>query len=415
MPTYAYIVKDPNGSRQEGQLKAPSMDAALEQVQAMGVVITLKEKHATDRATKQTLGEKIMQAMENLKNRVRLRTLVFFTRQLATMFAAGLTIEKSISNLAVEEKNKKFKGMIEQVSTDVKKGTQLSDALERHPAVFNRLYVALVKAGEISGSLHTVLLELADYLEGVEDTRTKVKSAMYYPVFIFSFLIIEVIFLLWKVVPQFEEVYARFGADLPVPTQVLVSISRLISNNIGWALLVLLLISFIIWVISLTEKGGFFIDSIFLRMPVFGGLLHDSIMNKYSKTMSILFASGVTVMESLKLAQGVVANKVVERAVANVRDLLKDGYSVSNAMKKSEVFPSTLVQLTATGEETGELDVLLGKAADFYAKQVDSVIERLTSLIEPFMIISIGVVVGAILIVIYLPVFNMGMVMQRGM
>jgi type IV pilus assembly protein PilC len=150
-------------------------------------------------------------------------------------------------------------------------------------------------------------------------------------------------------------------------------------------------------------------------MPVFGGLLHDSIMNKYSKTMSILFASGVTVMESLKLAQGVVANKVVERAVANVRDLLKDGYSVSNAMKKSEVFPSTLVQLTATGEETGELDVLLGKAADFYAKQVDSVIERLTSLIEPFMIISIGVVVGAILIVIYLPVFNMGMVMQRGM
>jgi type IV pilus assembly protein PilC len=415
MPTYAYIVKDPNGSRQEGQLKAPSMDAALEQVQAMGVVITLKEKHATDRAAKQTLGEKIMQAMENLKNRVRLRTLVFFTRQLATMFAAGLTIEKSISNLAVEEKNKKFKSMIEQVSTDVKKGIQLSDALERHPAVFNRLYVALVKAGEISGSLHTVLLELADYLEGVEDTRTKVKSAMYYPVFIFSFLILAVVFLLWKVVPQFEEVYARFGADLPVPTQVLVSISRLISNNIVWAMLVLLLVAFIIWVISLTEKGGFFIDSIFLKMPVFGGLLHDSIMNKYSKTMSILFASGVTVMESLKLAQGVVANKVVERAVANVRDLLKDGYSVSNAMKKSEVFPSTLVQLTATGEETGELDVLLGKAADFYAKQVDSVIERLTSLIEPFMIISIGVVVGAILIVIYLPVFNMGMVMQRGM
>jgi type IV pilus assembly protein PilC len=415
MPTYAYIVKDPNGSRQEGQLKAPSMDAALEQVQAMGVVITLKEKHATDRAAKQTLGEKIMQAMENLKNRVPLRTLVFFTRQLATMFAAGLTIEKSISNLAVEEKNKKFKSMIEQVSTDVKKGIQLSDALERHPAVFNRLYVALVKAGEISGSLHTVLLELADYLEGVEDTRTKVKSAMYYPVFIFSFLLLAVVFLLWKVVPQFEEVYARFGADLPLPTQVLVSISRLISNNIAWALLLLLLLAFIVWVISLTEKGGFFIDSIILRMPVFGGLLHDSIMNKYSKTMSILFASGVTVMESLKLAQGVVSNKVVERAVANVRDLLKDGYSVSNAMKKSEVFPSTLVQLTATGEETGELDVLLGKAADFYGKQVDSVIERLTSLIEPFMIISIGVVVGAILIVIYLPVFNMGMVMQRGM
>lgn len=415
MPTYAYIIKDAKGSRQEGQVKAPSMDAALEQVQALGIIITLKEKHATDRAAQQTLGEKIMQALENVKNRIPLRNLVFFTRQLATMFAAGLTIEKSISNLTVEEKNKKFKGMIESVASEVKKGSQLSDALERHPAAFNRLYVALVKAGEISGSLHTVLLELADYLEGVEDTRTKVKSAMYYPVFIFSFLLIAVIFLLWKVVPQFEEVYARFGADLPLPTQMLVTISRIISGNIVWALLLLMVLFFVIWVISLTEKGGFYVDSLFLKMPVFGGLLHDSIMNKYAKTMSILFASGVTVMESLKLAQGVVANKVVERAVADVRDYLKDGYSVSNSMKKCEVFPSTLVQLTATGEETGELDVLLGKAAEFYGKQVDSVIERLTSLIEPMMIISIGVVVGAILIVIYLPVFKMGMVMQQGM
>ena len=190
MPTYAYIVKDQKGARLEGQIKAPSLDAALEQTRAMGVVITLKEKHATDVKRRQTLGEKIMQAMENFKNRVPLRTLVFFTRQLATMFAAGLTIEKAISNLGVEEKNKKFRGMIEQVSSDVKKGSQLSDALERHPAAFNKLYVALVKAGEISGSLHTVLLELADYLEGVEDTRTKVMTAMYYPVFIFSFLIL---------------------------------------------------------------------------------------------------------------------------------------------------------------------------------------------------------------------------------
>jgi len=415
MPTYAYIVKDPKGARQEGQIKAPSLDAALEQVRAMGIVITLKEKHATDVARRQTLGEKIMQALENIKNRVPLRTLVFFTRQLATMFAAGLTIEKAISNLTVEEKNKKFRGMIEQVSSDVKKGNQLSDALERHPAAFNKLYVALVKAGEISGSLHTVLLELADYLEGVEDTRTKVKTAMYYPVFIFSFLLLAVVFLLWKVVPQFEEVYARFGADLPLPTQFLVNLSRIISHNIGWALMLAVIVAFLIWVVSLTEKGGFYLDSILLKMPVFGGLLHDSIMNKYAKTMSILFASGVTVMESLKLAQGVVSNKVVERAVADVRDLLKDGFSVSNSMKKVEVFPSTLVQLTATGEETGELDVLLRKASEFYAKQVDSVIERLTSLIEPMMIISIGVVVGLILIVIYLPVFKMGMVMQQGM
>jgi type IV pilus assembly protein PilC len=221
--------------------------------------------------------------------------------------------------------------------------------------------------------------------------------------------------LLWKVIPQFEEVYSRFGAELPFATQFLVNLSRLVSQNILWVTLLLVIALFLLWVVTLTERGGLYFDNLLLKMPIFGGLMRDSIMNKYAKTMSILFASGVTVMDSLKLVEGVVGNKLVQRAVAEMRDLLKDGFSVSKSMKKVEIFPSTLIQLTDTGEETGELDTMLGKAADFYAKQVNSVIERLTSLIEPLLIIMIGLVVGSILVVIYLPVFQMGMVMQQGM
>jgi len=415
MSTYSYIVKDPNGQRLEGEIRAANMDAAMAQLQSRGIIITLKEKHATDMSRRRTVGEQIIQAVENFKNRVPLRVIVFFTRQLATMFAAGLTIEKAIGNLSVEEKHKRFRNMLQAVASDIKKGMQLSEALSKHPSAFNNLYVALVKAYEVSGSLHTVLNELADYLEGVEDTRTKVKSAMYYPVFIFAFLGLVIFILLWKVIPQFEEVYSRFVAELPFATQFLVNLSRLVSQNILWVTLLLVIALFLLWVITLTERGGLYFDNLLLKMPIFGGLMRDSIMNKYAKTMSILFASGVTVMDSLKLVEGVVGNKLVQRAVAEMRDLLKDGFSVSKSMKKVEIFPSTLIQLTDTGEETGELDTMLGKAADFYAKQVNSVIERLTSLIEPLLIIMIGLVVGSILVVIYLPVFQMGMVMQQGM
>jgi type IV pilus assembly protein PilC len=236
---------------------------------------------------------------------------------------------------------------------------------------------------------------------------------MYYPIFMFGFLLVVVFILLWKIIPQFTDIYTQLGATLPAPTRLMVTLSDLIAQNFFVSVFGILFISFWLWVLTLTDRGELVLDQLLLKMPVFGGLIHDSVMNKYAKTLGILFGSGVTVTEALKLVQGVVGNAVVSRGVGDLQEMLKEGYSLSNAMIKTGIFPATLIQLTQTGEETGELDNLLKKAAEFYQKQVESVITRLTSLIEPMMIIAIGVIIATIVVVIYLPVFEFGQAVQQ--
>ncbi len=412
MPKFNYVIRNAAGQRVESSLTAANFDAALEVVKNQGTLIQLKEVKA-DQVQRVTVLDKINAAMESLKNHVPLKVMVFFTRQLSTMFSAGLTLEKAIGNLAREERNKKFKRTLMGVHMEIKQGLQLSDAMAHYPYHFNSLYVALTKAGEVSGSLHTVLQDLADYLETVEDTRQEVKGAMYYPIFMFGFLLVVVFILLWKIIPQFTDIYTQLGATLPAPTRLMVTLSDIIAQNFFISVFGILFIAFWLWVLTLTDRGELALDQMLLRMPVFGGLIHDSVMNKYAKTLGILFGSGVTVTEALKLVQGVVGNAVVSRGVGDLQEMLKDGYSLSNAMIKTSIFPPTLIQLTQTGEETGELDTLLKKAAEFYQKQVESVITRLTSLIEPMMIIGIGVVIATIVIVIYLPVFEFGQAVQQ--
>jgi len=412
MPKFSYVIRNAAGERVESTLTAATFDAALEVVKNQGTLISLKEMKG-EQSNRLTVLDKINLALEAVKNHVPLKTMVFFTRQLSTMFSAGLTLEKAIANLAREESNKKFKRTLMGIHTEIKKGLQLSDAMAHYPYHFNNLYVALVKAGEVSGSLHTVLQDMADYLETVEDTRQEVKGAMYYPIFMVLFLFVVVFILLWKIIPQFSDIYAQLGATLPAPTLAMVYMSEVISENFFFTVFVILFVSFWLWVLTLTDRGELVLDQALLKMPVFGGLIRDSVMNKYAKTLGILFGSGVTVTEALKLVQGVVGNAVVAQGVADLQEMLKEGYSLSNAMIKTGIFPATLIQLTQTGEETGELDNLLKKAAEFYQKQVESVITRLTSLIEPMMIIAIGVIIATIVVVIYLPVFEFGQAVQQ--
>jgi type IV pilus assembly protein PilC len=331
------------------------------------------------------------------------------------MFSAGLTIEKAISNLMVEEKNPRFRKILAKVANDLKKGQSLSDAMGNYPGVFDGLYVALVHAGEISGSLHVILEELSDYLEVMEDTRRKVISALSYPAFVLIFMALIVVGLLLFVVPQFTEIYAKFGARLPGPTRALVGISQLLSDHFLPFFSVTIAVIFTCWVAALTEKGGLFFDTIKLKFPVFGALVNNSAMNKFSKTFGILLGSGVPVLESLSHVQRVLQNRVMVQALEKAKMLIKDGFSISVALKKTDVFPPTLIQLIATGEETGEMDKLLDKSAYFYAKQVDAMVDRLTALIEPLMIVSMGAVVTSIIVTIYLPVFKLGMAIQRGL
>jgi type IV pilus assembly protein PilC len=416
MPNFAYIIKDAKGARLEGMLKAETLDMAIEKLSKEGSTI-ISVKAAAEGAFKGKLSlfDKVMLTVYKIRTAVSLRVLVFFTRQLSTMFSAGLTIEKAISNLEKEEKSRKFQRVLHKLSDDIKKGYSLSEAMEQHPGVFNSLYIALVKAGEVSGTLHTVLDELSDYLEKIEDTRRKVISAMSYPIFILCFMIIVVWGVFYWIIPQFSEVYSNFGADLPGPTLFAIAISNFIKDNIILSVFFVMLFVFMMFLVYLTDRGRYLMDKFKLKVPVLGQVINNSIMSKFARTFSILMAAGVPIMDTLELSENVVQNAVIESAIRRARVMVKEGYSVAGAFRRTGAFPSTLLQMTATGEETGDMDKLLGKAAEFYEKLVDSVIDRLTSLIEPLLIILMAAIVGSLVIVIYLPIFDLGQAMSQGL
>jgi len=417
MPQFQYVITDSKGTRKEDRVRASNLDAAMQTLSKKGYkVVSLREVRSTmGDAALPPIHEQISTSLERLKNHIPLNTLVFFTRQLSTMFSAGLTIEKAISNLMIEERNPRFRRILAKVANNLKKGMSLSDALGQSPGVFDGLYVALVHAGEISGSLHVILEELSDYLEVMADVRRKVISALAYPVLVAVFLVAIVSGLLLFVVPQFAEIYAKFGARLPGPTRALVAMSQLLGTYFIPFTIGTIAIIFGAWFSTMTEKGGYIFDTITMHFPVFGNLVRNSMMNRFAKTFGILLGAGVPVLECLTHVQRVVGNRVIVHALETSKMLIKDGFSISVALKKTDVFPSTLIQLIATGEETGEMDKLLDKAAYFYAKQVDAIVERLTALIEPMMIIIIGAVVVSIIVTIYLPIFKLGMAIQRGL
>ncbi|HAN40967.1 MAG TPA: type II secretion system F family protein [Candidatus Cloacimonetes bacterium] len=415
MPNFAYVVKDAKGARVEGVIKADTLDMAVDKLAKEGSTI-ISVKAASEGAFKGKLSlfDKLMFTFYKWRTGVSLRTLVFFTRQLSTMFSAGLTIEKAITDLEKEEKNKRFSRVLRKISDDIRKGYSLSEAMQQHPGVFNPLYVALVTAGEVSGTLHTVLDELAEYLEKIEDTRRKVVSAMAYPIFILVFLAFVTWALFYYIIPMFAEVYSDFGAELPGPTLAAIAISNFIVNNVFGTILIVIAIVIGVFLIYLTDRGRYVIDGLKLKIPVIGRVLSNSIMSKFARTFSILMAAGVPIMDTMELTENVVQNAVVEGGIRKARVLVKEGYGVANAFRRTGLFPPTLLQMIATGEETGDMDKLLGKAAEFYEKLVDSVIDRLTSLIEPLLIVIMAAIVGSIIVVIYLPIFDLGDAISQG-
>jgi type IV pilus assembly protein PilC len=414
MPSYKYVVKDSKGNKHEGAITATSMDGAVNKLREGGnTVISVVDARQAQDGQRGSLFDAISLYIYKKRTAVPLASLVFFTRQLATMFSAGLTIEKSLNNLLYEEGNKKFKKVVAQLLNDVKKGFSLSEALEQHPGVFTPLYIALVKSGEVSGSLYSVLEEIADYLEFLQDTRRKVISAMSYPMFVVGILSALAVLLIVKIVPMFQEIYNRFNADLPVPTQILMRVSDAIRFNfILTALGVMLFVALII-VINLTVTGKYIFDRVKLSIPIVRTLIIDSTMSKLSRTFGMLLGAGVPVIDTMVLVRRVVGNAHYQRALQRATQYIKDGFSIAASLKKTNVFPNTLLSLTATGEETGEMEKMLAKAADFYDKQLEAVVSRLTSLIEPLLIVVIAVVIGTIVIVVYLPIFSFGFAMRK--
>jgi len=412
---FHYLVKSDEGSRSEGDIRAASMDLALQKLTSNGqIVITLKEVDTTFDFLGPFLDE-INLTFERIKNRVPLANIVFFTRQLATMFSAGLTLERAIQALAVEEKHNKFKKILTEVGSSIRKGLNLSESLARHPGVFNNLFVAMTKAGEVSGNLNEILDQLASYLENLDDTRRKVKGAMTYPIFMVIFLGCMVLAMLVWIIPKFSEVYSQLGASLPGATKKMMDASAWLTENLGFMFFNFILVFLIMFLISKTQRGGFIIDTIKLKIPVFGSLLDQSILNKFCKTFGILIGAGVPVLEAMALLKKVVGNRVYEKAVADAANYIRDGYNISTALRRTEIFPSILLQLVSTGEETGEIDDLLDRAADYYHKQVNALVDRMTTLIEPLLILLVGAVIALMVVLTYLPVFHLGSALQSGL
>ena len=415
MAIFNYLTKDSEGKRKEGEIRADSLDTAIQKLSANGqMVISLKEVDDTFDFLGPFIDE-IQLSIEKAKNRIPLSNIVFFTRQLATMFSAGLTLERAIQSLGAEEKHRKFKKILNTVSDNIRKGLNLSESLSRHPGVFNTLFVAMVKAGEVSGNLNEILEQLSSYLENLDDTRRKVKSAMNYPIFMILFLIGMLMVMLLVIIPKFSQVYSQLGAGLPAATRQMIDFSTWFGNNVGFLGFVTFTVISIIWLISKTQRGGYALDSFILKIPVFGTLTEQSILNKFCKTFGILIGAGVPVLETTALLRKVVDNKVYERAIDNASDLIRDGYNISTALRRTEVFPAILLQLASTGEDTGELDDLLDRAADYYQKQVDALVERMTTLIEPLLILLVGAVIALMVVLTYLPVFHLGSALQSGL
>jgi type IV pilus assembly protein PilC len=408
MPKFAYKAHDSQNRPITGVITGSSIDDVLEKLTGRSLTpVSVDELNFDGSQKNETFADKFKKGVAGQKNRVPYRAVVFFTRQLATMIEGGVPLSRALEQLAKSEKQI-FKKTITQINEDISLGFSFSDAIARHPGAFNNMYVSVIRSGEVTGALDTVLNQLADYMENVETLKSKVKSAMRYPLFIAGFVIVLVTGILWKLVPVFEGLYGSMGAKLPVPTLVLVGISHLIQRNIP---LLVLLIAVLIagYRAGMTnEKFKTVVHTILLKVPVFGEILRKNILATFSRTMALLMESGTPILQAVEISGAVVGSNVYANALEKVYADLRQGEMLSTSLAKSGEFPVLIEQLVSTGEESGKVDALLRKAADFYEREIRNVVDSLAAIIEPILIIILGGIVGTILIALYMPVFMIG-------
>jgi len=397
--TFTYKVKDKAGKLHDGEMQASSQSAVAKALRERGFVpVSVEEKKAS------ALQMEIR--IPGLTGRIKVKEVSIFSRQFATMINSGLSLLRSLTILAEQTPNRAFKDVILEVKADVEKGSSLSQALEKHPKVFPRLYSSMVKSGEVGGVLDETLERLAVTLEAQVELRSQVKSAMMYPVAVFGLVIFIVIAMLLFVVPMFESMFADFGADLPLPTRMLMALSVIFVTY--WYLAisgtVAIIVGFKRWIA--TDKGRSRFDAIKLKLPIFGNLVHKTALARFSHTLAALTRTGVPILMAMDIVAETSGNAVVARAVHSVQASVKEGESIAEPLANHPVFPPMVVQMMAVGEETGALDTMLQKVGDFYDREVKTMVEGLTSLIEPLLVVILGATVGGMLLALYLPIFN---------
>ncbi len=342
---------------------------------------------------------------------VNAKDIAFFSRQMATMMKSGVPIVSALEIIGSGHKNPRMKKMVDGIRADIEGGSSLNEAISRHPVQFDELYRNLVRAGESAGVLETVLDTIASYKENIEALKGKIKKALFYPamVLVVAFLV-STILLVW-VVPQFEEVFKSFGADLPAFTQMVVNLSRFMVS--WWWLMAIVMIGSVVAIAMAyrrSEKMQHTVDRLILKVPVIGQIMHNSSIARFARTTAVTFKAGVPLVEALGIVAGATGNKVYGEAVLRMRDDVSVGYPVNMAMKQLNLFPHMVIQMTGIGEEAGALDAMLFKVAEYYEQEVNNAVDALSSLLEPMIMVFIGTIVGGLVIAMYLPIFKLGAV-----
>lgn len=405
MAVYRWEGISPRGETMRGEMEATTRDAVILRLRSQRiqpVPARIREKGRLERDL----------SIPGLGERTKTRDVVVFTRQFATMIDAGLPIVQCLDILQQQTEVKAFRRVIQSVKDEVESGSTLNDALRKHPKVFDDLFVNMVAAGEIGGILDNVLTRLAVYMEKAARLRAKIKGAMIYPAAIVIVAIGVTGILLLYVIPVFAELFSSFGHALPAPTQFVINLSNFTIANFPYIVLAVVALALGLRFAYRTEQGRLRLDAILLRVWIFGDLFRKAAVARFTRTLGTLVSSGVPILDALAITAKTAGNKVVERAIFATRVSIAEGKTIAEPLLKSKVFPPMVCQMIAVGETTGALDQMLGKIAEFYEEEVDQAISNLTALMEPIVIVFLGVVIGGLVISMYLPIFQLGAVIS---
>jgi type IV pilus assembly protein PilC len=397
MPVYQWVGKNRKNEVKKGELEAASEESVKSQLVRQRITPTRIKPKPKD----------LFENVSFLQPKVKQRDIILFARQFSTMIDAVLPIIQCLDILYSQQANPTLKKMLKEIKESVEGGATLAEALKTFPKQFDDLFVNMIAAGEAGGILDAILRRLAAYMEKAAKLKAQVKGAMTYPIVTLIIAILVLSVILVFVIPVFEEMFADFGGELPTPTKIVVAMSDMVKSKILFIIVGIVLFIFSFKKFYATDKGHDLVDDLLLKLPVFGALLRKVAVSKFTRTMGTMLASGVAILEALDIVAKTAGNRTVEKAIYSVRTGIAEGRTMADPLNESGVFPPMVCQMIGVGESTGALDAMLEKIADFYDEEVDQAVENLTALIEPFMLVFLGVTIGGLVVAMYLPIFKM--------
>jgi type IV pilus assembly protein PilC len=394
---YLWVAETKKGRKLKGEIEAANEQIAQNQLKKRNLkVLKLKPKP-----------KDLFESIPFLKPKVKNKDIIIFTRQFSTMIDAGLPLVQGLGILAEQSENPTFKNILKEITQDVEGGSTLSEAMKKHPRVFDELFVNLIAAGEVGGILDTILQRLATFIEKAADLRSKIKGALTYPIVVVAIAIIVIAVILIFVIPVFEDMFASFGQALPAPTQLVVAMSNFVKSKILFLIAGVIVFSFLFRQFRRTPYGRRAIDNFSLKLPVFGNLLKKTAVARFTRTLGTMLSSGVPILDSLEIVAKTAGNVIIEEIILEVRASIAEGQTIAEPLSENDVFPGMVIQMIAVGEATGALDTMLNKIADFYEKEVDAAVDALTSMLEPLLMLFLGGSIGGLVVAMYLPIFSM--------